>query len=118
MSAWMSVQDANITGAVLGGVFGVVGGGIGGPLIGYLAPRGKAKAAVLGAMVVLLAAGVGLLVTAAVAWYQSQPGYVVHPFLLVGGVVTTVVSGLLPVIRHRYREAEQRKLSAEEFRRG
>lgn len=118
MTEWMSAHDANILGAVLGAVIGGIGGGVGGPLIGYLAPRGKAKGAVLGVMAVLAVAGVGMLITAVIAWIQGQPGYVIHPFLLVGGVTTIVVGGLMPVVRQRYREAEQRKLNAEEFRRG
>lgn len=118
MSGWMTMEQANTLGAVLGAGFGIIGGGLGGPLMGYMVPRGRAKVLVLTLIVGLLVVGVGLLVTACIAWTMKQPGYVVHPFLLTGGVATIVMGVLLPVIVGGYRAAEQRKLNAEEIRRG
>lgn len=118
MSEWMTMEQANTMGAVLGAGFGIIGGGLGGPLMGYMVPRGRAKGLVLGFMSTLLVAGVGLLVTACIAWATKQPGFVVHPFLIAGAISTMVMGGLLPVIVGGYRAAEQRKLNAEEIRRG
>ena len=118
MTSWFTPQEANLIGGILGGCIGAIGGGVGGPLIGVLAPKGKAKALVVGFQSFWVLLGVGLLITAAVAAVVGQPGYVIHPFLLVGAVTTAVMGGLLPVTLLRYREAEKRKLDAEEFRRG
>lgn len=118
MTPWMTPETANLVGSVMGAVFGVLGGGIGGPLVGYLAPRGRARSAVLGTMIGVAVIGVGLLVTALVAWQQGQPRYVIYPFALCGLVMTFVVTPLIPVIRMRYRQAEARRLEAEELRRG
>lgn len=118
MSSWFTPQEANLIAGILGGCVGTLGGGLGGTLIGVLAPKGRAKGLVLGFQGFWILLGVGLLVTAGVAAVSGQPGYVVHPFLLVGAVTTAVMGGLLPVTLMRYREAERRKLDAEEFRRG
>ena len=81
-------------------------------------PHFRAKAFVLGFQIFWIALGVGLLIAGIVAALLGQPGYVMHPFLLVGAITTAVMGGLLPVTLARYREAEKRKLDAAEFRRG
>ena len=118
MSAWFTPQYAEALASILGGTVGCIAGGVGGPMIGILAPKGKAKAFVLGFQFFWIALGVGLLITGIVAALIKQPGYVIHPFLLVGAITTAVMGGLLPVTLARYREAEKRKLDAAEFRRG
>lgn len=118
MSTWFTPQEANLIGGILGGVIGAIGGGVGGPMMGILAPKGKLKGLVVGFQVFWLALGVGLLATGGLAALLGQPDYVMHPFLLVGFITTSVMGGLLPVTLARYREAEKRRLDAEEFRRG
>jgi hypothetical protein len=118
MSAWLTIHEANHIAGVMGGLIGALAGGVGGPMMGILAPKGKAKGLVVGFQLFWIAVGVGLLITGVVALMLGQPGYVGHPFLLVGFITTAVVGGLFPVTLLRYREAEKRKLDAEEFRRG
>ncbi len=109
--------DPGLTGGLLGGGVGVVGA-VYGCMVGVLAPRGKGRTFVMalhwGTMAlgaVFLAAGIG----AAVA---GQP-YGVWYALLLPGVLLVVLMGVFtPVIKQRYRQAEHRRLQAEEFRRG
>ncbi|MCC6677650.1 MAG: hypothetical protein IT436_10945 [Phycisphaerales bacterium] len=118
MSAWLTMQEANVLGAVAGGVFGVLGGGVTGPLIGWLAPQGRAKGLVLGLQLFWIAVGLAMLLTGVTAGLIGQPGYVIKPFVLVGLIATVVMGGLLPVTLARYRQADRRRLEAEELRRG
>jgi hypothetical protein len=102
-------------GAIVGGGSGCIGGAIGG-LAGWLAPQGKGRRWILGAMVALIVFGVANLALALVALVCGQPwGIWYGPFLL-GVLFTVLVSCLLPVIRNRYQEAEQRRLEAENLR--
>lgn len=118
MSAWMTMQEANLMGAVAGGVFGVLGGGLTGPLIGWLAPQGRAKPLVVGLQCFWVGLGVALLATGLAAVVVSQPFYVAKPFLLVGAIATAVMGGLLPITLMRYRQAERRRMDAQDLRRG
>lgn len=118
MAEWMNPQMANMVGAVLGASIGAIGGGVGGPMIGTLAPKGKAKGLVVGFQCFFIAISVVALVIAVVAFTAGQPRHVVMAFGLPGAIGTAVMGGLLPVTLARYREAEARKLQAEEFRRG
>jgi hypothetical protein len=52
------------------------------------------------------------------AWVSGQPYGIWYPCLLMGVVLTVVVGGLLPVVYLRYRQADERRLKAEEFRQG
>lgn len=118
MSVWMTMQEANVAGALGGALFGVLGGGVTGPLIGWLAPQGRAKGLVVGLQVLWISLGALLLLGGVVGAATGQPWYVVKPFLLVGGIATAVMGGLLPVTLARYRQAEQRKFDAASLRRG
>ena len=59
---------------------------------------------------VLLAAGLTALV-------GGQPYGVWFALLLPGVLLTTMILSFTPLVRMRYRQAEQRRLEAEEFRR-
>ena len=61
--------------------------------------------------------GVVLLAVAGVALVQSQPYHVWYPFGLMGLIMTSVMGGLFPVVRARYRQADERKMEAESLRR-
>jgi hypothetical protein len=63
--------------------------------------------------------GVGIISLAAgfVALLLHQPYVVYYPLILIGGICTAVSCGIIPTIRRRYREADTRRLEAEEFRR-
>ena len=117
MEPWWDESFSNtlgaIAGAVIGPVFGGIGGGVGGPLAG----RGKAKRFVLGMFWSGAILGALLLLTAAIAGALGQPSHVWIWMLLCGGILGFVCGGLLPVMHHVYRVAEERKLAAEELRR-
>lgn len=104
--------------------FGIIGGGVGGPLIGslgaamgILAPRGKCKGFIVGTQSAFAGIGALLLLGGIVAVIAGQPYHVYYPALITGFVAAAVMGGLLPVTLARYRQAEKRKLDAEEFRR-
>lgn len=104
-------RTLNIAGGVLGAVIGCFGG-----LIGYLAPRGKARRFVLGAMLAFMALGVGALVTGAVLAFRGVPFVVYWPVLLMGIILPSVLAPMYAVVRRRYSEAESRRMAAAALR--
>src|SRR5262249_35423983 len=91
-------------------------GGLWGALAGTLAPQGKARHLVLGFGLLLWGLSVVLLVTGLVALCTGQP-YGVWYGLGLGGLIGAVALGpALPLVRKRYREAEERRIQAEDFR--
>ena len=107
--------NPGLTGAFVGGGVGCLGG-VYGTVAGILAPQGKCRGLVLGIHWFAVALGVVLLVTGVTALVLGQPYAVWFPMLLAGGVATLVVLPMTPLLRLRYRQAEQRRLEAEEFR--
>lgn len=118
MTEWFTPQEANMFGALAGSILGGVGGGGTGALIGVCAPRGKFKRLVLGFQIGWVLCGLACLGTGIVAMIVGQPGHVIQPFVLVGGILTAVMGSLLPVTLKVYRQAEMRRLAVEELRRG
>lgn len=115
---WFTEQTAGFVGGGLGAGIGTVFGGILGPLVGVCAPRGRCKPLVIGLMVTGLVLGGGLLATGGAALAGGQPWYVWFAFASSGGLLALLMATLLPVVLGRYREAEQRRIAAEELRRG
>lgn len=103
--------DPNRYAWVFGAALGIVGG-ILGSLAGSLAPRGKAKPLVLGLFGVGLIACALMLAASIVAFMDDQPYGVWYGLGLPGLLGLLVLGGLMPVVQRRYREAEQRRLSA------
>lgn len=116
MTPWFDEQTAGLVGGLLGAGVGTVFGGIGGGIGGPLAALGKAKTFVLGIFIVGIALGVAMLGVAVVAIASGQPWWVWVSFLGPGVICAGVMGGLLPVVKLRYRQAEQRKLDAQSFR--
>ena len=116
MTPWWNAQDGNFYGALAGTAIGLAGGALG-ILVGLLAPRGKAKRLVFGALALLIAVGGFALLAGLAALINGQPRHVWYPLVLVGGIVTFVLPIQVPMIRARYRAAEMRKLEAEALRR-
>ena len=117
MTDWWDQSTGTIIGAVLGAGLGTACGLFGG-VVGMLAPRGIGRVPVLTAHVLFLSIGVACLATAIVALIMGQPwSAVVFPLFLPGLVVTMVMGPLLPVVRMRYAQADQRRIEAEEIRR-
>lgn len=116
MTPWFDQQTAGMVGGLLGagigGLLGGIGGGVGGPL----AAMGKAKPFVLGIFYFGIMVGAALGITGLVALAMGQPWWVWASFMGPGVITAGVMGGLLPVVRMRYRQAEQRRLDAQDFR--
>jgi hypothetical protein len=110
-------ENQGMVGGLLGAGAGVMGG-IYGTTVGLLAPRGKARGFVFGMHFTFLVLGALLLVAGVTAVSTGQPYGVWYALLLPGGLITALMAAFLPMVRMRYRQAEHRRLEAEEFRRG
>ena len=111
--------DPNTFGAYAGAILGGGGGtlaGLWGALAGTLAPRGKAKALVLGMGTLLAICGAILAGVGIYAWIESQPYGIWYPLVLSGAIIAGLCGGLTPMIAKRYAEADARRLAAEQFR--
>ncbi len=116
MSEWWSPAMAGLIGGIGGGGLGTLCGVLG-AVAGVAAPRGKCKGLVVGGFVLLIAVGVVAAAAGVVALMQSQPYHVWYPLLLCGALSSMIPGFLLPVLLVRYRQADARRLQAEELRR-
>lgn len=108
--------NVGLVGAIVGSAVGVLGGGVYGPLVGSLAPLGKARGFVYAYHWMLVIVGLCLLVVGVVAMVTGQPFPIVAVLGGPGLLLLTILLPLTPVLNMRYRQAEQRRLEAEEFR--
>ena len=116
VDAWWSGESAGMIGGILGSGLGILGGLIG-SLVGVLAPRGVGRQYLLGGIfMVLVLCALSLLVGLFALLLAGQPWQVWYPLVLLGGIGTLVVGGLLPMANRVYRQAEQRKLEASALR--
>lgn len=91
-------------------------GGLWGSLAGVLAPQGKARRVVIGFGELLLWLSAALLAAGLIALFAGQPYGVWYGLGLAGLVGTLALGPVLPLVRKRYREAEERRMQAEDFR--
>lgn len=117
MEPWWSDQMAGMVGGIGGSILGILGGTLG-TLGGILAPRGKCKTLILSLFAGSAVLGVCILLAGLVAVVLRQPWGVWYPLLLMGFLLSAVVGPLTFVMRNAYRQAEMRRLEAEELRRG
>ena len=110
-------ENWGLVGGLLGGGIGLLGG-VYGTVVGICAPRGKAKRLVFGLHWFALLLGLALLVGGITALVTGQPYGVWYALLLPGALLTVLIICFTPMVKLRYRQAEHRKLNAEEFRRG
>jgi len=110
-------NNPGLVGGMLGAGVGVLGGGIYGPLVAILAPSGRARAFVYSYHAALFLAGLILLAFGMTALMKGQPYGVWYSLSLPGLLLTVLFGCLAPVVRARYRQADVRRLDAEEFRR-
>jgi hypothetical protein len=113
--------NPNTFGAWYGSLYGGVGGtlaGLLGALAGSFAPRGKAKALVLGGMAFFFLLGLASLATGVVAAATGQPWAIWEPMTYGGLLFSGIMAAVFPVVRRQYRLAEGRKVEAESIRRG
>lgn len=99
------------TGGLIGGISGVVFGSVGG-LIGILSGMGKARRTVLALARATCAAGILLLIVGVAALADSQPYAVWYPLVLAGILCSSIMGGMLPVLRRRYEQLELRRMTA------
>lgn len=104
---WWDAQTGIMLGSIGGSALGMLGGMFG-AAIGVCAPRGIAKGPVVSGQVALVAVGVALAITGAVAALVRQPSTVYYPLMLGGGLLTSVLGALLPLTLTTYRIAEVR----------
>jgi hypothetical protein len=116
MTEWWDQQTAALVGGLLGAGLGTIAG-LYGALAGTLCSRGAARTLVIATHVTILLGGAVVLVAGVIAIILGQPYHVFFPLLLPGVVICAVMGPLLPVINTRYRQAEQRRIEAEEIRR-
>lgn len=115
MTPWFDEQSAGLIGGILGSGIGVFFGAIGGGVGGSLAALGKAKPFVLGIFYFGIILGLGMLGTGVYALIDGQPNHVWLIFAALGAGLAALMGGLLPVMNMRYRQADQRKLDAQQF---
>ena len=96
-----------------GTAFGVLGG-VWGALVGVMAPRGKGKAGLVGSGLVLIGLAAGSLIAGLVGLWAGQPYGVWYGLILPGFIGLFVLGPMLPVVLLRYRQAEGRKIQAED----
>jgi hypothetical protein len=117
MTPWWSNETAGWIGGVVGTTCGLFGAVLG-VLMGTFGQRGRFKGLVNTISAIWFLGGVGALVAGLYALAIHQPYAVWYPLVLVGGLSTLLIGTLWPtVVRNVYRQAEIRRLEAEELRR-
>ncbi len=109
--------NAGLVGGLIGGGIGILGA-VYGTVVGVFAPRGKGRPFVFAVHWAALAVGGVLVVAGVTAVITGQPYGVWYALLLPGLLLTVLMGTATPMIRLRYRQAEHRRLEAEELRRG
>ena len=111
MEPWFDpIRYAWIPGTAYGLAVGVMGG-----MVGWLAPQGRARTFILRAWFTLWAVAVAFVVLGFFALGKGQPWGVWYGLLLPGVIGTLVVGATSLVILKRYRDVEQRRLSAKDL---
>lgn len=94
-----------------GTTLGVLGGRWG-AAVGVLAPQGRAKGLVFAITAALLAASVLMLGLGVLGFFAGQPYGVWYALGLSGLIGLGVIGPNALVVRHRYRQAEERRMHA------
>jgi biotin transporter BioY len=111
MQPWFDViHYAWIPGSAYGVAAGLMSG-----LVGWLAPRGRARNFVVRSWLALWLAGVAMLVAGFVALAEGQPWGVWYALLLPGAVGVLVVGANTYTVLRTYRLVEERRLAAKDF---
>jgi hypothetical protein len=116
MTPWWTEQSAGWVGAIGGSANGLLGAVVG-TIAGVWGPRGKGKRVVYALFAMAVVGGVAALAVGLYALAVGQPYSVWYPLVLLGGMDTLLFGVLTPVVRRVYRQAEARRLEAEELRR-
>jgi hypothetical protein len=106
--------NPNLYAWIPGTVYGVAVGLLG-AIAGVLAYRGRARRPVINAWIAAWLAGVALLGVGLAALIGGQPWGIWYGFLLPGAIGAGVVGGNYFVLLKRYREIEERRLTARDL---
>jgi hypothetical protein len=102
-------------GTIAGSGAGLLGGVVG-TLAGVMGPRGIGRKWILGLMYGGVALGLLQLLFGIYALLAGQPWGIWYGPVLCGAMPTIVFGALTPVVRLRYRQAEERRVEAEGLR--
>lgn len=80
-----------------------------------LAEAGRYRRVVVGIWFAVIALGVGCLGAGIVGILHSQPAHVLRSLFVCGVVLTSVFGATYPSLAAAYRDAELRKMSAQDF---
>ena len=106
--------DPNAWAWLPGTLFGCLGG-LWGALAGTLAPQGKARRFVLGYGLVLVAMSLVFLILAIIALCVGQPYGIWFGLGLPGLQGVILMIPFIPLVLHRYRQAEERRMAAQDL---
>lgn len=115
MNEWWTVQSTGLICGIAGAACGTLGG-LYGTVAGLLVPRGRGKPIVYGILALNVAIALGGVVLGIVGLLAGQPQHVWLWPLLIGGVILVAVLPTGLMMPAFYRQAEQRRLAAAEFR--
>ena len=116
MIPWWSMQTGALFGAIGGSVCGLLGAAIG--LVRWKhSARGTCKPLMLTLIGIELGVGIISLGLGIIALTVHQPYAVWYPLVLLGSINTIVAGAIAPSILRDYRQAEIRRLEAENIRR-
>jgi len=117
MTPWWTDQQSALIGTICGPAFGIFGA-VFGTVAGIFVPRGKLKRTVYAMTGLLVAVGIAGLVLGLFALASRQPYVVWYPLVLLGGIAAVTSCWAAPLVILRYRQADNRRLEAEQLRRG
>ncbi len=105
--AWWSDRRGGLIGGIGGSVIGLMGA-----VVGILGGTGKARRTVMTTMKIIAGVGGACLAGGIVAVLTGQPYGVYYPLLLGGGITAVVFGGMIPLMSHRYQQAELSKMQS------
>jgi len=111
------ITNPGLVGGLLGSAVGIFGATYG-TIVGIMAPRGKGRTFVFALHWTGVLIGLILIGLSVTAFLSGQPYGVWYGLGLPGLILAIVLLPLTGVLRQHYRQAEQRRLDAESFRRG
>ncbi|MFO0808309.1 MAG: hypothetical protein U0746_06775 [Gemmataceae bacterium] len=111
--------DPNMFGAVFGSVVGGGGGTLGGlwgAAAGTCAQRGIGRAWIIGSGWAIALMGAAIAGFGVFAFVSGQPFHIWFWPVQTGGLIAILMGLLVPIVRKRFDEAEQRRMAAEQLR--
>jgi MFS family permease len=104
---WFEPNSFGTLFGIIGGASGAILCGVVGVMVGFFAPRGRAHGIVMTLLAMIIVAGLVMVAFGIYARTQGQPYGIWWPPLLLGILLAGVMGALMPLVRLRYREAQQ-----------